>query len=762
MSGTARIGSQIWYKQIKEPKVTPTYNSNNPTLQYDVALTKQDIPKPYYKTLFSVHPRHISVTKFLVHLVRHDGTRLFTLFEDYLEFYKYNLSYKPEYRCFFETILGEKAQKPHFDIDIDITDENRNMNFEEVKDILIDNIILTLLKFDVKLSLNKDIILCTSHREDKRSYHIIINNYSHANNEEAKYFYEMVTCNIPIEYKKYMDEKVYSSLQQFRILGSRKFDKNNTKVFQETWNYRNQTIKYMYPVYVESSSHKEILQLAASLVTETSSCSMLPILVPEKVNKRFDDPNWTGITKEEAENALQMLADMNSISCKDSNFPFFFEDIEDHFVILKRRYASSCRVCERIHEKENPYLFIVGNQKTIWFDCRRSNNNKKLFVGKLYPEREPDYEDGHGVDEHIDNVKRIMIEMGYGDEDINRQLITIANEVEKQNLEREEKKRKEEEDETEIEIDMNDVERRISEINNGNVKDNSNNTVNNSSVVNLELTTITNTKQTKVTTEIFRKVDTPYIPYSSTSSTNTLAQPVTNSQPVFHPNTNVYIPPVVKIATTTATTNEVNIFSYTPQHISDSTVVTPILNILSSSAPIIPTMLAPSYGMKSSIKFRDTNPLGEILTEINLTKMRKDIDNRNSTSNTLIKSESTNISNGPDTVIKNEQDIFNFVPSTPQGENDLFNFNHNTTNNVDNKKMKKSIFKRKPGVFVDTTPEDQGSRFDQLNELNTLNAMTISKKVNKKKVKSTNQQLGELYSNCLDRRDKSDIFVFAK
>ena len=44
-------------------------------------------------------------------------------------------------RCFYEIILGESAQKPHFDLDID----NINIDGEDVKDNLVDNIVEVLI-----------------------------------------------------------------------------------------------------------------------------------------------------------------------------------------------------------------------------------------------------------------------------------------------------------------------------------------------------------------------------------------------------------------------------------------------------------------------------------------------------------------------------------------------------------------------------------------------------------------------------------------
>ena len=44
-----------------------------------------------------------------------------------------------------------------------------------------------------------------------------------------------------------------------------------------------------------------------------------------------------------------------------------------------------CRICNRAHEHENPFLLIIGYDRDIYLDCRRNEKNKKLYIGKLGP-----------------------------------------------------------------------------------------------------------------------------------------------------------------------------------------------------------------------------------------------------------------------------------------------------------------------------------------------------------------------------------------
>ena len=66
----------------------------------------------------------------------------------------------------------------------------------------------------------------TSHRSDKLSYHIVVANMYLKTNEDSKFFAEGVMTS---KLKLFMDNNVYNKVQQFRILGSRKYGKNNIK-----------------------------------------------------------------------------------------------------------------------------------------------------------------------------------------------------------------------------------------------------------------------------------------------------------------------------------------------------------------------------------------------------------------------------------------------------------------------------------------------------------------------------------------------------
>ena len=59
-----------------------------------------------------------------------------------------------------------------------------------------------------------------------------------------------------------------------------------------------------------------------------------------------------------------------------SNFQFI--NTQENKFFLKSLKPYMCITCNRIHEHENPYLFVLQNK--LYFNCRRSTNNKSTIL----------------------------------------------------------------------------------------------------------------------------------------------------------------------------------------------------------------------------------------------------------------------------------------------------------------------------------------------------------------------------------------------
>ncbi len=337
------------------------------------------------KGLFSDIPRHTLTNSLIVALSYYDISsdktfRLYTCFKSYLEYGIYQIKLPQHERCFYEIILGESSQKPHFDVDID----NTVINGEVIKDNLIDSIIKVLEERRIVLRLETDILVYSSHGKEKQSYHVVVNNYCHTNNVEARAFYDNVLDKVDPNYAQWIDRAVYSPTQQFRIVGSQKIGTIRAKIFQKEWLYHSKSITYQYPEPPDSPEHEMVMQLEASIVGFTGNCKFLPAFEPhpDKIKSYTESED---ITTDDATQALNLVGAAGKISIHDPRFPYKFMGINGPIVMLKRTKPSRCKICCRVHEHENPYLLVIGEEKSVYFHCRRAPENKKLYLGKLNP-----------------------------------------------------------------------------------------------------------------------------------------------------------------------------------------------------------------------------------------------------------------------------------------------------------------------------------------------------------------------------------------
>ena len=296
-------------------------------------------------------------------------TRRFAMFKSPVEFKKFESSVMDHEKCFFEVIMGKRARKPYFDIDVSLKDyphiTKEKMN--SLVDILTENIKDLLVNYEPR------ILVFTSHRSDKLSYHIIVDKVFLETNEDSKTFAEKV---MPMEMKEFADSRVYNSAQQLRIVNSVKYGKNNRKILDHVLSEN-----FYIPKDIKISNFKkEMYILYASLVTFTSECTLYRM---EERKKRR--PMRKG-------NASEFDIDkaMDCLHKRYSNFTFKqAREMNGNILIeLVSNGPYYCNIHKRIHENENAYIVIKGPFKNIWFDCRRIEQyEKKLsteFLGQLF------------------------------------------------------------------------------------------------------------------------------------------------------------------------------------------------------------------------------------------------------------------------------------------------------------------------------------------------------------------------------------------
>jgi len=338
------------------------------------------------------HPQETLEHKIVVGFesLKDDGlsSRMFAVFDSYIELYLYQRPIPPERKNFYEIIIGEFPQKPHFDVDIKEAEITEGVDIDElceaVKDNLIECVIKVCESVGVKLDVATDILLYQSHSHpthttQKRSFHLVVHHYCHSDHHQALAFYEQVTEKMKEEYAIYVDHSVYSSKQNFRLFGHQKLSSGRPKLFQTPMLYRGELITHIYDIDLGSESDpkkaEDLLRLETlkeSLVSWIEDCEYLPSFQSEEERRKKKSYEDLGDLPPETIKEAEVL-----ITKRD--FPFVIRDVKGSIISLRRLRPSFCEICKRVHEHENPYLLVV--EDNVYFCCRR-NTEKKLLLGK--------------------------------------------------------------------------------------------------------------------------------------------------------------------------------------------------------------------------------------------------------------------------------------------------------------------------------------------------------------------------------------------
>jgi hypothetical protein len=299
---------------------------------------------------------------------------LYSVFKDELSLYEYMKNMNVENRCFYEVIIGKTQQKIKFDIDIakdNLTDTEFNKIFNEVFNELMSGIVSTLNDLDFVYDLN-NIMLFTSHNENKKSGHVILDRVNVNSNKHAEKFYKDVMIYCP-NYKQYIDHKIYNSNQQFRLYLSSKIGQNRIKKFMPSFVYKNKLYKYKidYIDYYNKlpnttdeekefrNKFKEIKIFTGSLINFIDyPCINIQLEQKEAtIHERINDKNINGVL---------------AIIDRDYKNIYKFDKVSiDGSICLNRLIPSYCNVCKRIHHNIDSFIYTKENQ--YFLNCRRSN-----------------------------------------------------------------------------------------------------------------------------------------------------------------------------------------------------------------------------------------------------------------------------------------------------------------------------------------------------------------------------------------------------
>lgn len=343
---------------------------------------------------------------------------IYAFFDSYVDFFEYKKQFQPHHCSFYEVVNFN--QKPHFDIDINMATLIENYYPDQkiyYNDLLSDgNLLVETLIRSIKiimepnvLVLERDVLVYTSHGNDKLSYHIIIDNWCHHDHVEAKAFHDKVVfytaALLQGRFVEYIDDSVYKTNQNFRMLGSHKYDNRRTKIFQPEFTYRGNVIRHQ-------SRNKEgklfeMQEFAKSLITFTAECNLLQSFYKKRLYNRYN-----------YELSEQNIKDIEGLLMTHFKGAYSIREIYDNTILLTTVVRVMCPICKRVHQHENPKLLIFKND--ISWSCRRTD--ERYFLGTLenmkYELIQDQPLDIQEEDENEDNNIKNMLSFGDFDFDL--------------------------------------------------------------------------------------------------------------------------------------------------------------------------------------------------------------------------------------------------------------------------------------------------------------------------------------------------------
>lgn len=283
--------------------------------------------------------------------------------EEYYHYYK-----NSENKHSFEIIQYDTNVKLFYDLDIDlekkgITKKNIVKKAKEMKNDVIQRTIEYLNnKFKKQLEANNieitedDFTVYESHRRDKQSYHIILNNV-HFNTvyHLREMFHEIFSAD---DIQSGIDS-IHNGNRAFRMLGSSKIGTPDVKNIEGRTKFNKKSFLASLVQYIDKDSTLLDFKIKKELKSDASH------------SRVFDDKIFNQDTYEKEEDKI--LFHLHQLGTKG----YVFDQKKDGILLYKRAGEGFCVVCSRAHQKENGFAYVRKGK--VYFNCRRSNRSLFLY-----------------------------------------------------------------------------------------------------------------------------------------------------------------------------------------------------------------------------------------------------------------------------------------------------------------------------------------------------------------------------------------------
>lgn len=289
---------------------------------------------------------------------------MFSYFKDAIELRKYIEQFAPSLKCFDEIIM-EGPQKPRFDIDLEDTTLS-DSDLDRMISLIINQVIDGILFYLPEISLERNIKLFTSHGEHKRSVHIVIDGFFHDNYMDARGFYDDVIKHVSKPLMQYVDHGIYGKKKQLRIMDCCKWKSDRIKTLQDRFTYYDKEI-----ICDWGELDNAVTRFVSSLITVIAGCDRLRSFAKKSVYAKTSDIT-DAVTGKAIEMAKMVLG---------KNYTFELESVTGSIILLRRLSPSKCVICDRVHESQHPFLYILYDR--VYLNCRRHPQNKNYLIGHL-------------------------------------------------------------------------------------------------------------------------------------------------------------------------------------------------------------------------------------------------------------------------------------------------------------------------------------------------------------------------------------------
>jgi hypothetical protein len=362
------------------------------------------------------------------------GARKFALFKHYMEVFRYS-------KWIRET-TGEPSHlyevcpyymKIHFDLDVGkdkvlefFDDPERVFGgefryhhilkpfLEGIMDVFEDSFPQEFRKeFGTNLGegeIFKNLLVFEAHRPDKISFHIVLDGYYLSCHDCFLFFRKTVErLRSGAEFAGSLaDFSVYKKNQSFRLMGSNKLDMGK-RAIKEIYSGPPLVIRgreFSRQTMVESSFDGEQIKsdmivprvFPRSLLSHTLGCTRLSFPSSKPTNtgpgenlkkymsEQFEAPVERGHTEDELVSVLKFFLQTDHARAADSSPAFGLLKESRGIICLRRLKKSYCRVCEREHEGDNPFL-TTSPTGDVYYHCRRAQESRKggcrVYIGNF-------------------------------------------------------------------------------------------------------------------------------------------------------------------------------------------------------------------------------------------------------------------------------------------------------------------------------------------------------------------------------------------